>query len=89
MYAPAFSLLFCLGIYHYKRQRRDRFILLIASGAFLSALTFRTIDVAVCSQFPIGTHFLWHMLTAIVAYLGLRSLILNWPAEISPSGQAA
>ena len=28
---------------------------------------------------PLGTHFLWHLLTALVLYLATQALLLNWP----------
>lgn len=30
------------------------------------SLTFRTIDSRVCGAFPLGTHFLWHVLNAVM-----------------------
>ncbi len=78
-YAPALALLLLLGIYHYKIQNRERFALLAASGLFLFALVFRTIDLGICPYFPLGTHFAWHLLTASVLAVGLRGLVLNWP----------
>jgi hypothetical protein len=79
MYAPALILLIGLGIYHYKAQKAEPLALLSASGVFLLSLTFRTIDQATCSINPYGTHFLWHLLNAVVLYLGMRGLVLNWP----------
>jgi hypothetical protein len=40
----------------------------LALGALLLAvsLVLRTIDTAVCAAFPIGTHFLWHLLNALM-----------------------
>jgi hypothetical protein len=39
-------------------------------------LVFRTIDRAVCSSVPIGTHFIWHLLNAVVLYVLLRTAML-------------
>lgn len=36
---------------------------------------FRTIDMLLCDQFPIGTHFLWHILNAGVLYILTRTVI--------------
>lgn len=48
---------------------------LLGVGAlFLLSLTFRTIDDAACAAWPLGTHFLWHMLNATVLYLLVRLL---------------
>lgn len=37
------------------------------------SLAFRTVDPEICEYFPIGTHFLWHTLNAVVLY---RLLVL-------------
>ncbi len=39
-------------------------------------------DEAACPYIPTGTHFLWHVLIAVVLYLSMRALILNWPMRI-------
>ena len=47
-----------------------------AGALFVLALVFRSIDQAMCPTFPYGTHFLWHLLNAVVLYLLLRAAIL-------------
>ncbi len=39
---------------------------------FAIALFFRSVDRAFCSWLPIGTHFLWHITSAIAAYHAVR-----------------
>lgn len=46
-----------------------------AALAFSVSLCFRTVDRAVCAALPVGTHFVWHMLNAVVLYLLLRTLV--------------
>jgi hypothetical protein len=53
-----------------------------ALGPFLAAslvicvsIALRTIDRAVCDAFPIGTHFLWHLLNAVVLYILTAALM--------------
>jgi hypothetical protein len=41
---------------------------------FSVAITFRTMDIAVCDAFPYGTHWLWHLLNATVIAIACRSL---------------
>lgn len=41
---------------------------------FSVAITFRTVDLAVCDVFPYGTHWLWHLLNAMVIAIACRSL---------------
>lgn len=76
-YTPALFALSGLGIYHYWTKKRGPKLLLLASGMFLLALTFRTIDQTACFYLPIGTHFIWHILNAAVIYLATRALVLN------------
>lgn len=40
-----------------------------AAVVFTVSLTFRSVDGAVCPAFPLGTHFMWHLLNGVV--LGL------------------
>ena len=42
-------------------------ILLFSLSIFL-----RTIDLSLCHNFPLGTHFLWHILNAVVFYLAVK-----------------
>jgi hypothetical protein len=50
----------------------------IVSGALACAITAavcRSIDLMMCGIIPFGTHFLWHILLSIAAYLGIVFLI--------------
>ncbi len=47
--------------------------LLLGAGLLTISLVFRSIDEAVCSNLPIGTHFMWHVLNAIM---------LGWMIEV-------
>jgi hypothetical protein len=49
--------------------------MLVAASLFVVSLIFRIIDLYVCARFPIGTHFLWHVLNAAVLYTVLRGAI--------------
>ena len=40
--------------------------LLIGAAILTVSLTFRSLDEIVCGAFPLGTHFLWHILNAIM-----------------------
>jgi hypothetical protein len=46
-----------------------------ATLLFSAALVFRTLDQTVCSVIPFGTHFMWHLLIAIVLYRVFSCLI--------------
>ncbi|WP_372425536.1 hypothetical protein [Salinarimonas chemoclinalis] len=49
--------------------------LLLAAATFALSLVFRSVDVAVCGWLPLGTHFLWHVLNAVVLFLCVRAAI--------------
>lgn len=38
----------------------------IGAGILTVSLTFRSIDIPLCDGFPLGTHFMWHILNAIM-----------------------
>jgi hypothetical protein len=47
--------------------------LALGGGLLILSITLRTLDEPVCATFPIGTHFLWHLLNA---------LMLGWMIEV-------
>ena len=47
----------------------------LATMIFTISLALRTIDLAACDTFPLGTHFAWHLLNAVVLYVLLRTAI--------------
>lgn len=59
-----------------KRPGARRFGL--AAVIFFFSLTFRSIDMSICERFPLGTHFLWHLLNGWVLYI-LLSLVIHLP----------
>ncbi len=40
--------------------------LAIGAGILVVSLVFRTLDAGICAAFPLGTHFLWHILNAVM-----------------------
>jgi hypothetical protein len=74
-YAPAIGAIFALGLHQWLQQRERSPLLLAAAGVFTVSLVLRTVDGAVCAGFPVGSHFLWHLLNAVVIYLAVRSLL--------------
>ena len=47
--------------------------LLIGVGILMVSLTFRSVDESLCDRLPLGTHFAWHLLNA---------LMLGWMIEV-------
>ena len=77
IYAPTMVVLTALGIYHSATQRVEPYVILSTTGVFLVALACRTMDEVICPQLSLGTHFMWHICTAIVLYLLMRGLLAN------------
>lgn len=82
-YLPAFAALAIVGAGLAVRGHPAGRYLLAAGLVFLVSLAFRTIDRAACpwtvfaASRPLGTHFIWHMLNAVVLYMLLRAAILH------------
>jgi hypothetical protein len=75
-YLPAGGALVVVGsVALASRSRAAGCSLLVAAAIFALSLTFRSIDHAVCEAFPIGTHFLWHGLNAVVLFILMRAAI--------------
>ncbi len=55
-----------------------------AAGIFMVSIFFRMIDEPVCSGFPLGTHFLWHILNGTV----LGVLLVGYVRHCGRSRQA-
>jgi hypothetical protein len=53
----------------------------LAVMVFTVSLALRTIDLAACETFPLGTHFLWHLLNAAVLYVLLQAAIREGRSE--------
>ncbi|HWA89954.1 MAG TPA: ceramidase domain-containing protein [Rhizomicrobium sp.] len=86
MLAPAFVVVAAVGMFLAAMTAR-RFgmgpartgALAIASG--VTAAVCRSIDLLTCSVLPTGTHFLWHILLSLAAYLGIVMLTELKPAR--------
>ena len=67
-YAAAWLAIFVVGILMLGRDREIAGGLLITAGIFLVSIGFRTFDEPICQTLSIGTHFIWHLLNAVVLY---------------------
>jgi len=74
-YGPSLIMLLMLGWQWSLRTPHEPCLLLIAAACFFLALTARTVDWLV--PWPLGSHFLWHLLNGLVVYLALRSWIMH------------
>lgn len=76
-YAPALIFSFGFGVYHKLLRQKFEWGLLVASVIFIISLSFRVIDEQICDVFPLGTHFMWHSLNAVVLGLSSYSYFIN------------
>lgn len=74
-YAPALIFVSGFAFWHYMHARKERYTLALAALCFVVSLALRSMDMVVCESFPLGTHFLWHCLNAVVLYLTARAYI--------------
>jgi hypothetical protein len=82
-YVPAALALFAVGGTLVARGARARSLphrdagraLLLAACVFIVSLDFRIIDLALCPSWPTGTHFIWHILNAVVLFVLVRAAI--------------
>jgi hypothetical protein len=47
----------------------------VALTSALTGLFFRSVDLAVCSYVPFGTHFLWHALLSGAGFIGVVGML--------------
>ncbi|MEQ1789821.1 MAG: ceramidase domain-containing protein [Rickettsiales bacterium] len=75
LYTPTLIFMGCLsiGLLIAKKPLFKHFAIIAVLFAF--SLAFRTIDMEVCGQFALGTHFLWHLINGAVLYTTIRAII--------------
>ena len=72
MYLPTYVTLVLLTVAVFLKNNATGLGFITALGIFSLSLIFRTIDLWVCPIFPLGTHFLWHTLNAVMLYQLVR-----------------
>ena len=53
--------------------------LIAATTLFVASLAFRSLDLRLCTQFPLGTHFGWHLNNALVLWCCMQALLSPEP----------
>ena len=81
VYFGADVALWAAGIYAMRIRLPQARLYLAAAACFAFSLAFRSIDMKVCEVWPIGTHFMWHLLNGTVIGLTLRAAIGAMSAE--------
>ena len=77
MYLPTIVALLAIAASPIDWSAAARTSLFAAVGIFILSFAFRILDTPVCPAFPLGTHFLWHILNAGFFYLLLHAVILH------------
>src|SRR6516162_3059846 len=72
-YLPALAALIAVALA--AREQGTRRSLGLAAVVFAISLASRTVDIVLCAAFPLGIHFIWHVLNAVVLYVLLRAAI--------------
>ncbi len=75
-YLAPLAFIAAMGVYHKLTAQNGSWMLLLTTAVFVCSLGFRTIDNAICSTFPIGTHFLWHVINGLVLFLCIKVFLL-------------
>lgn len=75
MYLPTWAMLGLVTFWLKQREQTAWEQLWFVLQVFTASLLFRTMDIEVCDWNPFGTHFLWHMLNAVVLYQIVKILL--------------
>jgi len=66
-YLPPLLALVFVGALLVRAGRKEAGVsLLLGAGLFAVSLFFRIIDMPVCAEFPLGTHFIWHIVNSVL-----------------------
>ena len=80
-YLPALTAMVVIG--GLVRRQPEGKPVLLAAVLFTVSVALRSVDSLMCDAFPLGTHFLWHTLNAVVLYLllhaGMRAVRVGAP----------
>jgi hypothetical protein len=74
-YVPALIASIAVSLLLSRRGHDAARHLILASSILFVSLIFRTGDQIVCPAVPIGTHFIWHLLNALVLALYLEAAV--------------
>ena len=52
-------------------------LLRAAAAVFAVSLTARTLDFAICADYPHGSHWLWHLGNGVVIFLAIKATLVR------------
>jgi hypothetical protein len=72
LFIPTILVFITIGVVLKRRGHPAGSAMLAAMAVFFCAYFFRSLDHAICDAFPLGTHFMWHLLNATLLFLLIR-----------------
>lgn len=76
-YLSSMIALVMIAVYLHLKARPSSTHFMMAAIIGITSLFCRAIDRVTCDMFPLGTHFLWHILNATLLYILLKQIIRN------------
>lgn len=73
-YLPPFAALIYFGLFAVVSGKPVGWFNVAAGCLFAVSLTFRSIDMNICDALPLGTHFMWHTLSAAMLAIILLAI---------------
>jgi hypothetical protein len=80
-YLPTLVALLMMGLYSRRQEHPEAGGLMFAGGLFILSVLLRTLDFTLCAIWPVGTHFIWHLLNAYLLF-GLTGLVMRHIATV-------
>ena len=76
-YLSSMIALVVIAVYLHLKARPSSTHFMMAAIIGITSLFCRAIDRELCGMFPLGTHFLWHMLNATLLYILMKQIVRN------------
>lgn len=83
-YLPAWLFILWFGAWQFMHINPGKRVLAYAAFLFTLSLVFRSVDNTLCEVFTTGTHFIWHILNAVVLYLAVRAYVIARSVILRP-----
>jgi len=77
LFVPTIIVFITIGIVLNRRGHPAGAAMLAAMTVFFCAYFFRSLDHAICNAVPLGSHFMWHLLNALLLFLLIRLAVLH------------
>lgn len=88
-YLPTWAAFLLIAVFLWVFRHPMRLWFALGWLLFSASLAFRSVDALVCPSWSLGTHFIWHLLNALLLYLLfaalIRVVVMNRRAVIGPS----